>query len=123
MAVTQHPSSPSTGVTITHHTVGRRMVLTVEGEIDIATVGLLAAAIDNAVEEGATELWVDLSPTLFMDSAGLHLLLDTRRRLAELNRRLAVICPAGCVRRLFKVAAVDRVLPLYDDRGAAHLAG
>jgi hypothetical protein len=35
---------------------------------------------------------------------------------------MAVICPAGCVRRLFEVAAVDQLLPLYADRGAAHLA-
>jgi len=123
MAATQHSPSPAFGVSVTHHTVGHRCVLTVDGEVDLSTVDALATAIDRAVDAGATELWLDLSPTLFMDSAGLHLLLDTRERLMELNRRLAIICPAGPVRRLFEVAGADQLLPLYDDRGSAHLAG
>ena len=58
-----------------------------------------------------------------MDSSGLHLLLDTRRRVRDLNRQLAIICPPGPVRRLFDVAGVTEHVPLYDDRAAAHHAG
>jgi anti-sigma B factor antagonist len=107
---------------VTHHAVGRRSVLAVEGEVDLASVPLLADAVDAALEGGAAELWIDLTDTLFMDSSGLHALLDTRRRAAELNRRLAIVCPDGPVRRLFELAGVLDQLPVYDDRAAAHRA-
>jgi anti-sigma B factor antagonist len=94
----------------------------VSGEVDLDSVAALAAAIDYAEAAGASELWIDLSETDFMDSSGLHLLLDTRSRMAQLNRRLAVICPAGCVRRLFDISGAAAALPLYEDRAAAHRA-
>jgi anti-sigma B factor antagonist len=107
---------------VTSQVVGHRTVLGVDGEVDLDSVAALAAAIDYAEAAGASELWIDLSETDFMDSSGLHLLLDTRSRMAQLNRRLAVICPAGCVRRLFDISGAAAALPLYEDRAAAHRA-
>ena len=50
------------------------------------------------------------------------MLLDTRSRVRDLNRQLAIICPPGPVRRLFDIAGVTEHLPVYDDRAAAHHA-
>jgi anti-anti-sigma factor len=102
--------------------VGRRAVLSVSGVVDLDSVAVLADAVDGTVAAGAAELWIDLTDTEFMDAAGLGLLLATRKRLHELNRRLAIICPRGCVRRLFEVAGVTDRLPLYSERRAAHRA-
>jgi anti-sigma B factor antagonist len=100
--------------------VGRRTVLSVSGEIDIASALLLTDAVDDALRDGALELWIDLTRTDFMDSTGLHALLEAHRRVHELNRRLAVICPDGPVGRLFEIAGLTGELPLYADRAAAH---
>jgi anti-sigma B factor antagonist len=108
---------------VTHHEVGRRSVLAVAGEIDLDSVGALSAAVEAALAGGATDLWIDLTDTRFMDSSGLHLLLETRSRVRDLNRRLAIICPPGFVRRVFDIAGVSEHLPIYDDRAAAHHAG
>ena len=108
---------------VVRHVVGRRTVLAVRGEIDLASVDALAAAVDAAVAAGAAELWIDLTDTEFMDSTGLHLMLDTRRRVQALNRRLAIVCPPGFVRKVFEVAGVAGQLPVFDDRAAAHRAG
>jgi anti-sigma B factor antagonist len=107
---------------VIHTVVGRRTVLSVAGEIDLHSVGLLADAVDDAVADGALELWLDLSETEFMDSRGLHLLVETQMRLSDLSRRLVVICPRGPVRRLLELAGVAEGLVLYDDRAAAHRA-
>jgi anti-sigma B factor antagonist len=115
-------AAASTDLCVTSQVVGHRAVLGVDGEVDLDSVAALAAAIDSAEAAGATELWIDLSQTSFMDSSGLHLLLDTRSRMAQSNRRLAVICPAGCVRRLFDISGAAEALPLYEDRAAAHRA-
>jgi len=70
----------------------------------------------------ALELWLDVAHVEFMDSAGVHLLVETQARLRELNRRLAVICPAGHAPRRLEHAGVANQLPLSDDRAAAHRA-
>jgi anti-anti-sigma factor len=108
---------------VTHHAVGRRTVLAVDGEIDLGSADVLAVAVESALAGGAAELWIDLTDMRFMDSSGLHVLLDTRSRMRDLNRRLAIICPAGSVRRLFDVAGVSEHMPIYDDRAAAHRSG
>lgn len=105
---------------VTRDVVGRRTVLAVGGEIDLGSVAVLAEAIDAALAGGAAELWIDLTPTLFMDSSGLHLLLTTRTRVRDLDRRLAIICPPGPVQRLFEISGARDHLPVFDDRAAAH---
>jgi anti-sigma B factor antagonist len=110
-------------VLVTNHVIGRRTVLAVDGEIDLASVPVLGSAIDAALADGAAELWIDLTDTRFMDSSGVHLLVATRSRVRDLNRRLAIVCPRGSVRHLLEVAGVIEHLPVYEDRAAAHHAG
>jgi anti-anti-sigma factor len=78
--------------------------------------------MSDAWGDGAAGLWIDLSETEFMDSTGIHLMLDTVRRLSALNRRVAIICPAGRIRRVLDISGAASVLPLYDDRASAHQA-
>jgi anti-anti-sigma factor len=112
----------ASGAQVRTHVVGHRTVLAVIGEIDIATVALLEQSVDGAIDDGAAELWIDLSHTTFLDTTGVHLLVDTRRRLAALNRRLAIICPPGRIRYLLDVVNVSGALPLFADRPSAHQA-
>jgi anti-anti-sigma factor len=86
---------------------------------DRLTAPHLRAAIDAASADGAMELWIDLTHTEFMDSSGLHAILEAHERAGERNRRLAVICPPGAVRRLFDVTLVDGRLPIFGDRTSA----
>jgi anti-sigma B factor antagonist len=103
------------------HTVGRRTVIDVAGEVDLLTSPGLRTGIDKALEAGALELWIDLTATEFMDSSGLHAPVDAHARMSELQRRLTIICPPeGGIRRLFEVAGVSDRLPIADDRATAH---
>jgi anti-anti-sigma factor len=97
---------------------GDRAVLAVAGEVDLATAPALRSAIDEALDSGAGELWLDLCATTFMDSSGLHALFDGQARARELRRGLAIICPPGPVRRLFEVTGYAERIPLYDELAA-----
>lgn len=79
-------------------------ILEVAGEVDLLTTATLGRHIDDEVRRGECDLVLDLTSTSFVDSAGLHILLGAQRRLARHGRRLAVICPAGPVRRVFELA-------------------
>jgi anti-sigma B factor antagonist len=110
-------------IAIRRSDVGRRTVLAVAGEVDMASTPDLGTAVDAAVESGASDLWIDLSATTFIDSTCVHLLLETSRRARGLQRRFVVVCPPGRVRRVFDIAGVAEALPLYDDIGPARDAG
>jgi anti-sigma B factor antagonist len=85
------------------------MVIAVAGELDLATAPALRAAVADALDAGAEQLWIDLRATQFMDSSGIHLLVETER---ELGRRLVIVCPPGPVRRVLDIAGVADALPL-----------
>ena len=108
-----------TPFTVDESLVGRRAVLSVAGEIDVATAPALHAAIESAAGR-AFELWLDLTATTFMDSTGIHAVATARARLADAGRRLVIICPNGPVRRVFTLTGVDRHLEIHPHRGALH---
>jgi anti-sigma B factor antagonist len=123
MTVIHHSPPDRELASVATHVVGRRSVLALSGEIDVATAPALSAAIDAALAGGATELWIDLTGTSFLDSSGVHALYDGHREASALNRRLLVICPSGMARRVLElVGAIDH-LPVFRDRAAAHRAG
>jgi anti-sigma B factor antagonist len=103
--------------------VGGRIVLVVSGELDLAGVDEIKAALARAEKSAPHELWIDLSGVEFMDSTGLTTLVLAHRRFDEPTRRLAVICPDGSVRRLLALVGVDGVVPVYPSRAAAQAAG
>jgi anti-sigma B factor antagonist len=113
-------ATEATPVSITRTAVGRRTVLTVAGEIDLDSAPVVADAVDEALEDGAFELWLDLSPIQFMDSSGVHLLLETQMRVRALTRQFAVVCPDGPARRVLELTGASERLPLYADRAAVH---
>jgi anti-sigma B factor antagonist len=93
-----------------HH----RAVVAVSGEVDLATVPELRAALEDALDSGADELWLDLGATTFMDSSGLHAVLDSQARATALGRHMAIVLPAGPVRRLFELTGYRERLAVHD---------
>jgi len=112
MPDTQSPTHSAGTITVQQRAAGDRVVVAVSGELDMASAPVLRSAISTALDAGAQHLWVDLCATEFMDSSGIHLLIDTHQRVQDLGRRLAIVCPPGPVRRVFDVVGVADQLPL-----------
>jgi anti-anti-sigma factor len=94
----------------------------VQGEVDVAAVPMLVAALDDAIRDSTGAFVIDLCDVEFLDSSGLSSILRARALLGRDDRALAVVCPPGPVRRLFEVAAVADLLFLYDSREEAAAA-
>lgn len=86
-------------------------ILVVHGELDEQTAPRLESAID--AHRDGWPLVIDLSNLRFMSSAGLHILLR------DGSEPLALVCPAGNIRRLFEIVRADRLTPIYSDLGIA----
>jgi anti-anti-sigma factor len=97
-------------------------LLTVEGELDIATAPRMMAALNEAVADASRPLVVDLSECVFMDSTGLALLINARRRMVRRKQGFAIVCPSGPIARVFEIADMVESLRVYPDRESARLA-
>jgi anti-anti-sigma factor len=94
------------------HDSGRLLVLTLVGELDLAT----APSVRDAIAEhghGYEAIALDLRELTFMDSSGLNLLVELWKRRFE--QRIAFVAPTGEVARAIDISGLRWVVPFVDD--------
>jgi len=106
------------GVEVTR-AVNGTSVVAVQGEADLHTAQELRAAINDAIDGGATSLVVDLSEATFIDSMTLGVLLGAVKRLRPIGGRVSVVCTDANIRRIFEITLLDRVFALHGSRQTA----
>lgn len=95
-------------------------VVAVEGEVDIANVGQLRSQVIHAVPNTAPGLILDLSATSYLDSRGVHLILEIADRMTTTQQHLRVVAPEGAlIRRVLLLTHVEAIVPLDDSVDAA----
>lgn len=95
---------------ITESSQGETICLHIAGELDVLTAPKLASELNAILRRSTQNVVVDLRQADFIDSAGLHILMNAHRRLARRSRRLAVVCKPGPVRRAFELAKLTETL-------------
>ncbi|MEA2155245.1 MAG: hypothetical protein QOE11_1385 [Solirubrobacteraceae bacterium] len=92
---------PSTGnLHVTSESHGSTHVLSVTGQVDVATIEALAQRIREALATEPETIVVDLSAVAFFGSGGLSTLLEADGRARASGCRLVVIPGNGVVRSL-----------------------
>jgi anti-sigma B factor antagonist len=86
------------------------------GEVDLSTAAALGRELAAARVEADTVL-LDLSDVTFMDSTGLHLLLEASHRSAVTDWSFFVVRPSEAVRRLIELSGTAHLLTLVDPTG------
>lgn len=89
-----------------------------EGELDLATAGLLGAKLEEARE--APVLLLDLSRVAFIDSTGVRLLMETSKDRSDRGAPFTVVAdPQSQVVRILELTEAVRLLDLADSRETA----
>ncbi len=70
-------------------------VLKVLGELDLTTVSMLREPLLSQVAASTADVIVDLKHVDFIDSAGLALLVEARKRLVSESRLLYIVLTKG----------------------------
>ena len=94
------------------------VVVTVAGEVDIATVAALRERL-SALAAGGLPLVADLDQVSFIDATGLGALAAAARLAAARGVSLHVVCAQPQTRRLFRITGLDRQIPLARDLAEA----
>lgn len=95
---------------LARHRRARLNILEIAGELDILTAPRLSAELHTIVRKTRADLVVDLRRAVFIDSAGLYVLLNVHRRLDRAGRKLTVVCDDGPVRRVIELARLTETL-------------
>ena len=97
-------------------TVSGRPSLTVRGELDLATVPELTAAVEAQMAAAPHAFVIDLTPTRFLDSSGARGLMRAAKQAAAGGVTLHVICPRSNspVRLVVDLLEMDRLVPIVE---------
>lgn len=113
-------SAPSTPfVAATEWLESGMPVVSVIGELDLATAPVLEEALATLAENGEGTVMVDLGRCGFIDLRGLHVLLAARAGLEHSGRLLVLIAGNPDLLRVFNVTRVDGLFAIYPSRTAA----
>ena len=85
---------------------GERAVVWLDGEQDIATVGVLADTLASVVCADDADLIVDLSGVTFMSTATIDELILSRNLLLGQSRTLTLRSPSKCARRVLDLCGL-----------------
>ncbi|MFE0799437.1 STAS domain-containing protein [Streptomyces sp. NPDC058812] len=97
-------------------------VLALPPEIDFCNATGLLPLIMTAVDhhsDGLRVLVLDLTATRFMDSQGVRLLAEVRRRTHRHTRLRVVAAPKGVPSRVLELSGLRRDVPVYDNLAEA----
>ncbi len=86
-------------------------VLLLSGELDIAEVPRLEAALDRVLEEGTTAITIDLRQLEFIDSSGLAAIVHIGGVCSKRGHDFELIAGRPEVQRLFEITGLSSVLP------------
>ncbi len=99
-----------TPLTIEMGRCGDSYTVTLHGILDMSTAERLEGAIEAALGSDADRVVIDLDGLEFVDSTGLATILGATRR-ADGSGRLKMTRGTGEVAQLFRLTALDLVLP------------
>lgn len=118
-------AAPAAGLDVRRvdHPLG--VVLTLGGELDLATVpvlqrrlDVLQGRLDHAIRD-RTAIVIDLSRLRFIDSSGLALLVRAQRQLRDSGVQLVLVRGPRAVHRIFEFTSLDSHFEFCDSPSAA----
>lgn len=91
---------------------GDGFVLSVYGELDVASAAVLEKQLKRLQWAGASAIVVDLSGLDFIDSTGLHVLIRAYNRSSD--NQLTLLRGSRSIHRVFELTGTDALLPFAD---------
>jgi anti-sigma B factor antagonist len=91
------------------------LLVTLRGELDLATAPEVEAVVVERVRDGA-HVVLDLRELEFMDSSGVRVIVAAHGAAQDGDGRLTIVraAPGGAVQRVLEISGLEGVLELVD---------
>jgi len=89
-------------------------VLTVVGEIDVATAPQLRESLHEVIAKGQATVVLDLLAVTFLDSTALGVLVGGLKRCREFGGELYVVVADARLKKIFEITGLNKVFPIVD---------
>jgi anti-sigma B factor antagonist len=86
-------------------------IISVTGELDIATAEQAYAYISDVIDAWPTPVSVDLSGLTFCDASGLGALARTARHARQAGRQLRLTAARPSLLKIMRITGLDRAYP------------
>ncbi|MDP9135821.1 MAG: STAS domain-containing protein [Actinomycetota bacterium] len=104
----------STTADIVIERLGEWIVARVEGELDMSNCSYVRDELTRSVPADCDGMVVDLSETVYLDSAAIELLFELARRLGRHRQELRIAMPDDSpLRRVLELTDVRAVAPVH----------
>lgn len=101
----------------------RVVVVRLSGELDLSNVADVSDALDQAAPGEALGMVLDMTELRHIDSAGVRMLFDLRRRLGRRRQELALAIPERArIRDVIDLLAVGETIAVVPDVASAEAA-
>ena len=106
-------------MTETYKETGNTLIVGLKGELDQHSAVKLRVNLDKKIMDGASNLIFDLSELEFMDSSGIVIIIGRYKNITALGGRASVVGAKPHVEKILRMAAIDRIIPIYSDISGA----
>ncbi|MCW2885450.1 MAG: anti-sigma factor antagonist [Streptosporangiaceae bacterium] len=90
-------------------------VVTVGGELDVASAGSLREHLVKVLRRLGPRLALDLGELSFMDSSGLSVLISCWKLARGMGGTLCVVAPPDLVKLKLRITGLDRRVEVFPD--------
>lgn len=88
------------------HSVADHALVTLVGELDASTAGLVYEQFAALTREGVVHVALDLDGLVFIDSTGLSVIIAEHKRTTSLGGELTIYSPQEPIRKLFEITGL-----------------
>jgi anti-anti-sigma factor len=107
------PDQPSIALYISTDASGRK-TLHIAGEVDLSTCSSFRSGLASCMVEQDSQLTIDLTHVDFMDSSGLHALMEATREIMKNGGSVSLRNPCHTVHRLLEISGLLGYFSLTD---------
>lgn len=89
---------------------GDEHVIALEGELELANIAAIESELSHVEAGDCRQIVLDLRELSFVDSSGIHVLMQAHARASATGRPLALVVEKGAVHRVLDVSGALSIL-------------
>ena len=114
MSNAEQPANPALDLDVDATVDGSKATVAIRGELDVYTAPKLRGRLHELLDEGVSEITLDLADLSFIDSSGLGVIVGALKRLRERDGNLVLRAPSRSTSKVLEITGLSRILDVIE---------